>query len=103
MSYFWWNFYLLLLIVRCSWSFMTSDYFSHSILFNNDDKQDSTVSAAIKQRNLMIDQEYSSQRLRANRYGLPRCTQQQNQCRQIGIIGAGENLPSKSLISLSST
>jgi hypothetical protein len=48
------------------------------------------MSAAAKQYHFMIAQEYSWKRLQTNKYGLPKCVQQHNQCRQIGIIGAGE-------------
>ena len=48
------------------------------------------MSAAAKQDDVTIAQEYSWRRLQINKYGLPKCAQQQNQCRQIGIIGAGE-------------
>jgi hypothetical protein len=67
---------------------MAPDYFSHWTSFDNHYKRDS---AAAKQDDFMIAQEYSWQKLQANKYGLPRCAQQQNQCRQIGIIGAGED------------
>jgi hypothetical protein len=48
------------------------------------------MSAAAKQYHFMIAQEYTWKRLHTNKYGLPKCVQQHNQCRQIGIIGAGE-------------
>jgi hypothetical protein len=81
---------LFLLIIRCAWSIVAPDYLSHWTSFDNHYKRDFSVSTLAKQDDLMIAQEYSWQRLQTNKYGLPRCIQQQNQCQQIGIIGAGE-------------
>ena len=79
------NLCLFVLIVQGVWSLVV---FPQWTLFGH---LDSTVSSAAKQEDSMIAQEYSWQRLRAHKNGLPRCVQEQNQCRQIGIIGAGED------------
>jgi len=69
---------------------MAPDHLSHWASFDKHYKRDSDLFAATKQYDFMIAQEYSWERLQTNKYGLPRCTGQNNQCRQIGIIGAGK-------------
>lgn len=72
-----------LLLIQYAWSARASNFDKYR-------KRDSDLSVAEKQYELMIAQEYSWQRLQINKYGLPRCTGQNNPCRQIGIIGAGK-------------
>ncbi len=86
----WLSFCLCLLVIPCAWSIIAPDYFSHLTSFDNDYKKDFSESATAKQDHFIIAQEYSRQKLQINKYGLPRCSQQENRCRQIGIIGAGE-------------
>ena len=79
---------LFVLIMRGTCSPMAPDYFSHWTSFDN---RDSPVPSDATQDDSMIAQEYSWQRLQVNENGLPKCVQEQNRCRQIGIIGAGED------------
>ncbi len=69
---------------------MAPDHLSHWASFDKHYKGDSDLFAARKQYESMIAEEYSSQRLQTNQNGLPRCAGQNNQCREIGIIGAGK-------------
>jgi hypothetical protein len=69
---------------------MTPDHRSHWSSFNKHYKKAFSQSTSAKQYDFMIAQEYSWQRLQTNKYGLPKCGEQNNQCRQIGIIGAGK-------------
>ncbi len=84
------TFCVFLFFIQCAWSIMAPDHVSHWASFDKHYKRDSDLFAATKQYDFMIKQEYSWQRLQTNKYGLPRCTGQNNQCRQIGIIGAGK-------------
>ncbi len=84
------SFCLFLLLIPCAWSILAPDHLSHWASFDKNYKRDSDLFAATKQYDFMISQEYSWQRLQTNKYGLPRCAGQINQCRQIGIIGAGK-------------
>jgi hypothetical protein len=40
--------------------------------------------------NLINTREYSLQMSQINKFGLPKCGNQQNACRQIGVVGAGK-------------
>jgi hypothetical protein len=82
--------YLFLLLIQCAWSIVAPDHLSQSASFNKHYKRDSNLLAATKQYDFMIAQEYSWQRLQTNKYGVPKCAEQNNQCRQIGIIGVCE-------------
>ncbi len=84
------SFCMFILLIQCAWSIMAPDHLSHGASFDKHYKRDSDLFAATKQYDFMIAQEYSWQRLQTNKYGLPRCAGQNNQCRQIGIIGAGK-------------
>jgi hypothetical protein len=66
------------------------DHLSQSTSFDKHYEKDSDLLPATKQYDFMIAQEYSWQRLQTNKYGLPKCAGENNQCRQIGIIGAGK-------------
>lgn len=81
-----WNIFcfLLLLSIRYTWSIKYSEFISHSNLSND---YDSTMLLHSAARNM---REYSLPMIQTNKFGLPKCINQQNGCRQIGIVGAGE-------------
>jgi hypothetical protein len=90
MVYFWQNLCCLLLFIQCVWCTIHPDYVSRLTSPTNYPRRVSPLSDAVQETNIMITQEYSLQMNQTIKYGLPKCIQQLNQCRQIGIIGAGE-------------
>ena len=86
------DFYSLLLLIQCALSIIAPNHSLHWASFDRHNKRDSDLSAATEQYDFLIEQEYSWQRLQANKYGLPKCAEKNNQCRRIGIIGAGKVL-----------
>jgi hypothetical protein len=87
---FWQNLCCLLLVVQCAWSIVHPDYASRLNSPTNYPTKVSPLPAAVQETNIIMTREYSLQMNQTIKYGLPKCIQQLNQCRQIGIIGAGE-------------
>lgn len=67
----WRSFYFVLFTIQCGYLIVLTNFLSFSNALG-DDKQ-----------------EHSQERIYISKYGLPKCT---NQCRQIGIIGAGKSV-----------
>lgn len=84
--------WLLLLVVSSAWSLEKSEYLSlykllddpyeHIYLSNNGIKTEASYPA---DKRLL-----SLQMMKTHKYGLPHCSEQRNNCRKIGIVGAGE-------------
>ncbi len=80
----WQWFWFLLATVKCTWSLNQSEYgFYWGLL---DDPYGNTFSTD----GLMHRRELSLQMTQTHKFGLPKCTKQQNECRNIGIVGAGK-------------
>ncbi len=84
MTWFCHIFFFLLLFIQYAWSIKHSEFISRLKLFND---HDATMFLQLATVNM---QEYSLPMIQTNKFGLPKCVNQQNGCLKIGIVGAGK-------------
>ncbi len=85
-NYQWFCF--LLLIVNSVWSLNQSEYGLYWMAL--DDPYGRIFFQSATMNRSLYKRLFSLQMTQTHKYGLPKCSEQQNECRKIGIVGAGE-------------
>jgi len=84
--------WFVLLIVKCVWSLNQSEYGLYWTTLDDPYGEILPQSAATTAAtdHPIHRRQLSLQMTQTHKFGLPKCTKQQNECRKIGIVGAGE-------------
>jgi hypothetical protein len=92
MIYSWYRLWSVLLSIKCVWSLTQSEYGLYwGTLDDPYGRIVSQTTATIPTSDLPIHKTlFSKQMTQTQRFGLPKCIPQQNECKKIGIVGAGE-------------